>query len=214
MKYMKINTLWKRDEKDKYNIIEGDYSKEEFENIKYWHVTEKIDGTNIRVIYDGEGLQFKGRTSKSVVPAHLLKELQEIFKVEKVKEVFEGKKVILFGEGYGHKIQKCGNKYLQDDVSFCLFDVYVEHIWLKQDSIQDVADRFSVKRAFQFGILQKGDIINMVKDPTMSILAEKELEIEGVVARSHPLMLFRDGTPIMFKLKVKDYRRLNGEKRR
>ena len=36
--------------------------------------------------------------------------------------------------------------------------------------------------------------------------AGSELTIEGVVVRSYPLMLFRDGSPIMWKLKVKDYK--------
>jgi len=37
---------------------------------------------------------------------------------------------------------------------------------------------------------------------------EKELIAEGIVARPAPLMLYRDGTPIMFKLKLKDYEKL------
>lgn len=43
-KYPKINTLWKRDEKNRFNTIEGDLSQEEFGNIKNWHITEKIHG--------------------------------------------------------------------------------------------------------------------------------------------------------------------------
>jgi len=50
MKYPKINTIWKRDESNKFKIIEGDFSKQEFANIKNWQITEKIDGTNIRLI--------------------------------------------------------------------------------------------------------------------------------------------------------------------
>ena len=48
MKYPKINTLWKRDIKG--NIIDGEFSCLEFVNIKNWYITEKIDGTNVRVI--------------------------------------------------------------------------------------------------------------------------------------------------------------------
>ena len=49
MIYPKINTIWKRDEKG--YILEGDYSAEEFKNIKEWDVSEKIDGMNMRVLY-------------------------------------------------------------------------------------------------------------------------------------------------------------------
>ena len=37
--YPKINTIWKRDEKNKFNIIVGDYSCPEFENINKWLAT-------------------------------------------------------------------------------------------------------------------------------------------------------------------------------
>lgn len=47
--YHKINTLFKRDEKNL--IIEGDYSCPEFAYLaeNEWTWTEKVDGTNIRV---------------------------------------------------------------------------------------------------------------------------------------------------------------------
>jgi len=38
-----------------------------------------------------------------------------------------------------------------------------------------------------------------------SKIAEENREAEGIVARSHPLMLFRNSNPIMWKLKIKDY---------
>ena len=47
MEYPKIETLFNRDEK--FKVVEGDYRLPEFENIKQWDVTEKIDGTNVRV---------------------------------------------------------------------------------------------------------------------------------------------------------------------
>ena len=47
-KYPKIETLFTRDEKFKVTDI---IRLPEFENIKKWLVTEKIDGTNIRIIY-------------------------------------------------------------------------------------------------------------------------------------------------------------------
>jgi len=36
--------------------------------------------------------------------------------------------------------------------------------------------------------------------------AKKEILAEGIVARAYPMMLFRNGTPIKFKLKVSDYK--------
>jgi hypothetical protein len=56
--------------------------------------------------------------------------------------------------------------------------------------------------------MSKAEIIDYVKSKPKSTVSEEDLTIEGVVVRSHPLMLFRDGSPIMFKLKVSDYEKL------
>jgi hypothetical protein len=59
------------------------------------------------------------------MPIPLLTHLQNTFTREKMLAVFpDVKKVILFGEGYGPKIQACGGRY-RKDVSFILFDVVI-----------------------------------------------------------------------------------------
>ena len=53
--YHKIQTVFKRDPETKYKtLLMGEYSLIEFEYLRYndWVWTEKINGTNIRVIYD------------------------------------------------------------------------------------------------------------------------------------------------------------------
>lgn len=72
-----------------------------------WIVQEKVDGTNIRVLKDGK---FAGRTEVSSIPPFLLKRLEMLFPKEKLRSVFGDKDFILFGEGYGNKIQKCFSK--------------------------------------------------------------------------------------------------------
>ena len=51
--YNKIQSLFKRDQKGK--MLFGEYSLPEFEYLKdnTWAFTEKVDGTNIRVMYKG-----------------------------------------------------------------------------------------------------------------------------------------------------------------
>jgi ATP-dependent RNA circularization protein (DNA/RNA ligase family) len=211
MKYPKIDTLWKRDKKE-FRIIEGTYSKEEFANIKHWHITEKIDGTNIRIIFDRaesgldrKTLYFEGRTERAQIPTHLFRYLQDTFTYNLLSETFEEtQKVILFGEGHGPKIQKGGGLY-SSEPSFVLFDVWVNNWWLTQDSVSEIASKLNIKSAPVIGIMTTDGVVEYVKNKPKSILAEKEKESEGIVARSHPLMLFRNGKPIMWKLKVKDY---------
>ena len=118
IKYPKIQTLWKRDNKT-HLIQEGDYSKEEFENIDKWQVTEKVDGTNIRVVWceDDPVVSLYGRTDNATIPKNLLLALNKTFKQDKLDEVFRDKAhlVILYGEGYGNKIQSIGKHYRRDN---------------------------------------------------------------------------------------------------
>ena len=133
MEYTKIPNIFRRDEKTN-KLLEGVYSTDELrllENVT-WQFTEKVDGTNIRVIWDGYRVSFAGRTDKATIQPHLLKRLEELFGGEDKEEIFEqnfGKKeVILFGEGFGEKIQKGGELY--GSVDFILFDVWIG-MWLR-----------------------------------------------------------------------------------
>lgn len=205
-KYPKINTIWKRDEQNNFKIIEGDFSKAEFANVKNWQVTEKIDGTNIRVAFDGKSVRFDGRTDEAQIPAHLYAALQDIFTVEKLGEALnlaEGK-AILYGEGYGAKIQKGGGLY-RKDAGFILFDVWTDGWWLERDNVNDIAKKLGVSSVPVIGTMDYQAAIDYVKARPNSTVAAEPKTIEGVVARSVPMMLFRDGTPIMWKIKVKDF---------
>lgn len=208
--YPKMQSLYKRDMDNDGIIIEGSYSKDEFKNIKYWHVTEKIDGMNIRIIYNAENktLEFRGRTDKAILPVKLLDYLNKKFKISDFQKVFEGEhtQVILFGEGYGGKIQH-GNNY-RKDISFILFDIWISGWWLKPQHVKEIAKQLNIDYVSFIGIYTIPEIIAIIKTKPNSILAIKEIIIEGIVARSYPLVLFRKGNPLMFKLKVKDYEKL------
>lgn len=216
MEYIKINTLWKRDE-NTHKIIEGDYSKEEFNNIKLWDVSEKINGTNIRITYDRlGGILFDGKTDNAQIPSKLYAYLQSKFTIEFMKTIFpldekelESQKsqiVILFGEGVGAGIKGSGSYFKDKGIGFILFDVYIDGWWLERENVIDIANKLGVKYAPQLGIMDIQSAIDLVKNSRNSSVSELQMVAEGIVARSHPLMLFRDGKPIMWKLKVVDYK--------
>ncbi len=77
--------------------------------------------------------------------------------------------------------------------------------WLERDSVNDIADKLSIKSVPELGIMDYESAIRIVQSRPNSLIAEDAKVIEGIVARSYPLMLFRDGTPIMWKLKVRDF---------
>ena len=205
--YVKIPNIFKRETFGKNKLIEGKYSSPELEYLKdaKWEFTEKIDGTNIRVCWDGYRVSFMGRTDKAQIPAHLLAKLEELFDGESKEELFEqtfGKKeVILFGEGYGKKIQKGGELY--GDVNFRLFDVLVDGYWLLQDNVDCIAEIFEIETApFMFrGTLEDG--VAFIKTQPKSLL--KDNVMEGIVGRPMVQMFSRTGERIMVKIKCRDF---------
>ncbi len=207
MKYPKINTIWKRDENNKYRIIEGNYSKIEFTAVKKWNITEKIDGTNIRVIYKNGIVSFGGRTDNAQIPANLYEYLQRTFTLPQMKELFgdADQDVVLFGEGYGPKIQKGGGLY-RDDAGFILFDAYIGGWWVLRDSIEDIASNIGIGCVPLIGTMGIDEAVKYVQSKPDSVIANKPKIMEGIVARSYPLMLFRNGDPLMWKLKARDYK--------
>ena len=212
MKYVKINTIWKRDKRGK--IIPCEYSKAEIPNIKMWHLSEKIHGTNSRVTFERknkqEKLLFGGKTDDAQISVHLLYHLQDTFKIEDFKRIWDGTEdteIILFGEGYGARIQKGGGRY-RDDASFILFDVWIDGWWLEPHNVKDIAHKLKIDYVPELGIMTEEEAISIVENqqPISKISQDRTLVAEGIVARAYPMVLFRDGTPAMWKLKVRDFK--------
>ena len=215
-KYNKMKTLFERDE---YFKVTDRVSCKEFKNICTWLVTEKIDGTNVRVIYHPKqneeyrnnpaNLSFWGKKDTSDMPSYLLKRLNEMFSLEKFMEIFPDvtKGVCLYGEGYGAKIRSGGNYNIGHN--FRLFDVWVDGWWLEWEDVTKVAGMLGIKHAPVLHITNMENAIEFVKRKEYSVVAKQEtgkLHVaEGIVARAYPMVLFRNGVPIKWKLKVKDY---------
>ena len=207
--YHKIETLYKRDEKTK-KIVVGEFANETLKYLKdnVWQFTEKVDGTNIRVYWDGHRVQFAGRTEKAHIPSHLMKRLNELFGGEDNEQLFEqkfgGKEVYLFGEGYGAKIQN-GATY-RDDVDFILFDVMVDGWYLTRENVEDVASYFGIDIV---PIVLEGAIddgVNYVLTQRHSIIAKNGATIEGLVGRPKTEILSRDGKRVICKIKFRDFK--------
>jgi len=211
--YPKIETLWNRDEKT-HKVIVGSYRIPEFSNIRAWDLSEKVDGTNLRINLAPSGeVTFSGRTDNAQLHATIVKYLQETFTPEKMRAVFETAgeyEATLFGEGYGAKIQKSGGLY-RKGVSFRLFDVLIGRWWLEPDAVQDIANKLGIKTVPFLGevdyLPRSADELRTIID--MSIVASEDggtgCLAEGVVARTTPLLFTRRGDRLMWKLKFGDF---------
>ena len=208
IEYNKIETVYERDTSGSKKLIEGQFRNE---TVKYladncWEFTEKIDGTNIRVYWDGHKITFGGRTERAQIPTHLFTKLQEIFLTNEVEELFEQKfgenEVILFGEGYGTKIQKVGSLY-RPDVGFILFDVMIGGNYQPRSTVEDVAACFSLEVV---PIVLRGTIasgIRYVKGKPTSTIGNAPME--GIVGRPKVEMRDRCGKRVIVKIKVCDF---------
>lgn len=212
MKYHKIQTVYKRDpENNNKTLLEGQFSMPEFEYLANcdWVYTEKVDGTNIRVYWDCEKLLFCGKTDNAQIPIFLLSKLIELFPFDKFAELYPETSMTLFGEGYGAKIQKGGGNYISDGVSFILFDVNIDGIWLERDNVLDIGSKLEIEIVpiVDNGNLYKG--IELVKQKVRSFIG-KDISIEGLVMRPAIELLTRRGERIITKIKHKDF--INKEK--
>lgn len=214
LEYPKIETVFQRDISGTKKLIEGQYRDETVEYLAglEWIATEKIDGTNVRVCWDGHAVEFKGRTDSAQLPAALFAKLNQLFGGEQNEQLFEQAwgetPVMLCGEGYGAKIQGCGWRYIPDGVSFRLFDVFIpsQNLWLRRDSVLDVARTFGVECAPAVASGTLMELVAYVKcRPCSQIAADSSLLMEGVVARPAVELKNRRGGRVIVKIKARDF---------
>lgn len=207
--YHKIETLFERDMEGSKKLIEGKFRNPVVEFLKdnKWQFTEKVDGTNIRVHWDGHKVFFGGRTDSAQIPTVLMYALNDKFMGIQNEELFEQKfgatPVTFYGEGYGEKIQNGGN--YREGVGFILFDILIGDIWLERENIEEIAKAFDVPVVpiVLEGTIQ--DAVNYVKNSPKSIIASKEKESEGLVGKPSVEVKDRRGDRVIVKVKVKDF---------
>ena len=213
--YHKINTIYKRDPETKFKtLLEGDYSTEEFWYLRdnMWEWEEKIDGMNIRVMWDGINVRYGGKTDNAHIPSRLLDNLAEIFSKEKMAAQFGASIVTMYGEGCGPKIQKGGGLYFSSP-QFILFDIRIGKWWLRREDIRGIACGLKCRVA---PVIMQGPLSQAVEWARMggheSIYQTDQpgampKMAEGLVGRPTLELTARDGSRIITKIKAKDFPR-------
>ena len=206
--YHKIETVFNRSTDGDKRLIWGDYRNETVEYLanNIWQFTEKIDGTNVRIHWDGHNVEVGGRTDRAQIPKHLMDYLSATFLTPEVEELFEQtygeKDVMLFGEGYGAKIQNGGD--YRSDVSFILFDVLIGDNWQSREWVEATAKMFNVDVVPIVLEGTIGDGIDYVMQHNNSTIGNAIME--GVVGRPKVEMKDRLGNRIIVKIKWKDFK--------
>jgi ATP-dependent RNA circularization protein (DNA/RNA ligase family) len=203
MEYHKIQSVFKRDPSTgNKRFVMGDYSIPEFEYLasNLWVGTEKVDGTNIRLFKTGE---IMGKTDNAHIPSHLLNVLRELSDRLVSSELPED--TILYGEGYGAKIQK-GGSYIPDGQAFALFDVMINGNYQPRSSVEDIGSKLGLTICPVINVLTLYEWVNAIGCGNYKrSLLHPSAKNEGVVLRPEVELRTRTGDRVITKLKFKDF---------
>jgi hypothetical protein len=202
--YHKIETLYERDEKS-FKVRPGEFKNRVYSILKSWHWTEKVDGTNIRLIWNpATGLTFGGKTDNAQIPADLVNWLREHVTEEMLRAVFPDTEAVIYCEGYGAGIQKGGDYSPTKKV--IVFDVLAGgKWWLSDENMRDVATKFGLEAVPSFGEMTIEDATALVRAGFKSRCAVTERPAEGLVGRPIEALFDKKGARLIVKLKTKDF---------
>lgn len=204
--YHKIQTAWLRDPATNHKtLLEGQWAEPEFAFLarNQWTFTEKVDGTNIRVMLRDGSINFGGKTDNASLPAPLVSRLEARFypQRDRMMEMFPDG-ACLYGEGYGARIQKGGGNY-RPDQDFVLFDVWIGGIWLERGSVEDIGAKLGLDIV---PVIGTGTLLDMIEDARGGFNSRwGAFAAEGIVARPEVELLTRGGKRIITKIKTRDF---------
>lgn len=188
----------------KNRFIEGVWSRPEFECLQdaQWNFAEKVNGTNVRVHWDGHKVRYGGRTDDAQLPTRLIHALDELVPEELFEQAFGETAVTLFGEGYGAATGVNGSGKYRPEASLVLFDVSIGGWWLERPNVEDVASKLGLDPVplILVGTLHQG--IDRVRQGLTSRWGE--FPAEGLVGVPTANLLSRSGERIAVKIKTRD----------
>lgn len=190
----------------------NEWAKPEFEYLanNAWDWSEKIDGTNVKIILDNTAenpFKIWGKKATSQPPDFLYNRLVEIFLPIKSALLNDFKDcpqpVVFYGEGYGAKIQKGGSNYKKDGVDFILFDVRIGYWWQERISVENIAKKYGLNFCRSMGT---GTILEAIDYTTKGFNSSfGDFLAEGLVLRPKIDILARNYERIITKIKHKDF---------
>ncbi|MBA3495404.1 MAG: hypothetical protein H0T87_15160 [Gammaproteobacteria bacterium] len=211
--YHKIETLYERDDRThrlKQPLV---LKNRVYGLVNPWVFSEKIDGTNIRAIWQFGKVVFSGRTDNAQIHADLFRWLYEHITPALLRAAFpsqpEAHAVVLYGEGYGAGIQKGGGDY-SPEKRLILFDVAVRDQcahdwWLSDENVRDVGAKLRLDLVPLIGEMTLAEATEMVREGFPSKIGTAGRPAEGLVGRPAEALFDKKGHRLIVKLKTKDF---------
>ena len=207
-KYKKYSSPFKKDEKFK-NTEELSQSLPTGD----WIVTEKIDGTNIRIIIDKDKNVHFGSRKLILNPedksSKIFMDCVADVNVNKLIEYFKEVEstVVIYGEGYGAGIQKGG--IYSPVKNFRVFDIRIGDAYQDWEFIEKVciANQLNmVPKLLISSSLNYSTCTSILSNFKKTMILDGDGgEPEGVVFKFNPTLLNKYGERLIFKVKFKDF---------
>lgn len=204
-----------------------------------FHWTEKLDGTNLRVIYTPvlQTVEVRGRTDNAQLHPDLIANTLKLFDIDLLNTLNFTSQVIFFGEGVGPGIQKNGAKY-SNEKTFVGFDIYItptysklnftdaetgiettyvpenemntKGFWLKPFDMNDVYRALNIPTAPVLASeFTVNEAISYVRTQPYGFMKNQDYVMEGLIGIPLQQLFNRYGERLKVKIKCEDYKTLS-----
>jgi hypothetical protein len=224
------NVKWRAEEKIDGTSMRIEVASEIEYIVEYQNNIELVETDEPRGVHFH--VRIAGKTDNANIPPKLKAFMEEHYPEDKVLAAFGLQKFIpaqqfadhkwvdengrpavnkipriytVYGEGYGAGIQKGGN-YIKDGVSYIVFDVKVDDMYLLTASRDEIAGKLGAPIVPFIGYFTIDEAIDFVRVGFKSTIAEnKDYMAEGLVLRTECGLLNRRGERLITKIKTCDF---------
>lgn len=207
IEYQKIESLYKFDGEIKRFIPEFYNPIVEYLAPLEWLGTEKIDGTNIRIHWNGKSFEIGGRTDNAEIPKAVQQVFNDKFNYDmevQFEQKFGNKDVYLFCEAYGGKIQ---NGAYSCETKLIGFDIMINSVYLDRNVAQSIFASLGIDYVPTMTFENLAEAIAFVKINEKSIQCPDD-KMEGIVCVPKQRIYDHQGNRIIVKIKKKDLDKL------